>query len=210
MMKLKLWLLPFAFSCSLSAYAQKLDVFVQGNTYSQWVKNPERKSDGTFAYDHSTGLAAGIGRNIPLNQWASLTYRLKYVQKGYKLTQQFPDGPNSLSDVTNHYTMHYAGLDQLLKISPSAFKGIYLLAGLSNERLIADNLPQTGSNPHSFTNIEADQFHRWSFGALGAVGYRMDNWFAELAFNADLTPSYRNDDTLIRNHGWGLNIGFSL
>lgn len=190
-------------------FAQKqFGLYVQGVSGSIWVQNPERPEDGTFAYNRKEGFGGGITWDNPLNNRLSLSFRIGYSQKGFVgATKRSESGAASpLGSVT----MHYVGMDQLLKFWVKPEK-VYLMAGTRNERMVANNLPSEFENPQSGSLISTNDFHRWNFGGLTGIGYDYDgSLYFEGGMNFDIAPTMRTATALLRNYVWYANIGYRL
>ena len=206
----KVLIITFFLCVPIALSAQKkFGVYFQGTSSTAKIINPQSHENSIFIYSNREGFGAGASLDFRINQRLSLSYRVGYTQKGFvgatrtnEIGETIPIGSS---------TIHFVGLDQIMKVWVKPEK-VYFLAGISNARMVANDLPSEFENPSAGSSmIKRDDYHDWSFGGLVGIGYDYDGTlYFEGGLNFDISPSLETSDALIRNNFLYANIGFRL
>jgi hypothetical protein len=185
--------------------------YVQANAATQYVTNPQRPEDGTFAWNFLKSFGGGIYRIKTFTHRISIKERLNYSQKGFHHDYQVFSGPSgNLVEIRNNNKLHYLSADGLFRYRLGK-KSLRLFLGARIDYLLGSNLPEETYNPQSTGPIRRDDFRKFVCGAVGGLDVRIDKYFSlDLGVNRDISPALRYPDLLIKNWIWSLNLCMNL
>lgn len=198
-----------AISLKLSAQdANQFGIIFQANTGSQWVKVPEIPENGTFSYNFKKGFGGGFFFKTRISNRMYYESNISYNRKGFSHPYQ-----NTSGSFNSESNLHFVGFGQTLRINIFNVKGspLFFNVGIRNERLISNNIGTQKENPNGNAPILTKDYHKWSFSGISSIGYQLnDKLVLDLGMNPDIAPSMKEDQALLRNFTWFLNLNFAL
>lgn len=215
MKKLLFLLTAFVFCLQINGFSQKSRVgfstgYTNANQYGK-IGGERVKDDGLSGLSFALLLDAPIGKSH-----ISFHPSLNYMQKG-RVTFNENTRANTLKE---WIALRYAELHANFVYNTNGAKGNWYIGGgpaiskeLPSKRVSKTDALKTETNL-SFGQEANNDFRGFDYGANMLTGYRMKNGFF-VAFNytvgiRNLVPVQEGNDNNIRNHCWGIRVGFLI